>query len=55
MPNINISVNSFDANSSANGNITDPLILQKVNEVIRHLQGRSFQDPEPVPEVPAAL
>ena len=48
MPNINISVTG-QASSSANGTITDPAILQKVNDVIRHLQDKSFtgqqQDP----------
>lgn len=49
MPTINISISGQAASSSANGTITDLAILQKVNDVIRHLQDRSQVDPEPEP------
>ncbi len=44
MPNINISITG-QASSSANGTITDAVVLQKVNDVILHLQEKSFRDP----------
>lgn len=53
MPSINISVTG-ETTSSATGEISDPVILEKLSEVVQHLRDRSFIDPAPEPEqVPA--
>lgn len=44
---INVTVTGQGSSASANGNITDPEVLQKVEDVLRHLQDKSFQAPEP--------
>lgn len=48
MPELTITV-SGESNSSASGKVTDPVILQKVRDVMQHLEDGSFVDPKPTP------
>lgn len=48
MPTINISVTG-ETTSSANGEITDPAVLEKLSAVVQHLRDRSFIDRKPEP------
>ena len=43
MPTLNISI-SGDAESSASGKVTDPDVLQKAADIMRHLQNRAQTD-----------
>lgn len=47
MPQLTISLEG-EANSSANGMVTDPAVLLQIKAVMRHLQDRAQADPKPV-------
>lgn len=43
MANINLSISGESNTASANGEVTDPEILDKINEVLQYMSAKSFQ------------